>query len=94
MSHAGVPGLSTVLARVHLCVMSAIMTNRCECSQISHEINTLPFLGCLPKPNGDYDIDIETDDWISYYAVVNKDFGHSFGPPLTITGTCNSESHV
>ncbi|KAF4765437.1 hypothetical protein HAV15_003257 [Penicillium sp. str.  len=40
--------------------------------------------------NGDYDIDIETDDWVSYYAVVKKDFGDSFGPPLTITGICNS----
>lgn len=44
--------------------------------------------------NGDYDIDIETDDCILYYAVVKKDFGDSFGPPLTITGICNSENHV
>ena len=44
--------------------------------------------------SGDYDIDVETDDWESYYAVVKKDFGSSFGPPLTITGICQSENHV
>ncbi|KAJ5882693.1 uncharacterized protein N7473_011127 [Penicillium subrubescens] len=44
--------------------------------------------------SGDYDIDVETDDWASYYAVVKKDFGSSFGPPLTITGICQSEVHA
>jgi hypothetical protein len=39
---------------------------------------------------GDYDIDVETDDCESYIGVVKKDFGTEFGPPLTITGICNS----
>ncbi|KAJ5959467.1 uncharacterized protein N7479_006617 [Penicillium vulpinum] len=43
---------------------------------------------------GDYEIDIETEDRMSYYAVVKKDFGSSFGPPLTMTGECNSQEHV
>lgn len=44
--------------------------------------------------SSDYDVDIETDDWTSYYAVVKKDFGSSFGPPLTMTGMHNSEDQV
>jgi hypothetical protein len=40
--------------------------------------------------NGDYDLDVETDDWVAYACVVNKDFGSHFGPPLTMTGLCNS----
>ncbi|KAI7977207.1 hypothetical protein EIK77_005412 [Talaromyces pinophilus] len=43
---------------------------------------------------GDYDIDVETDDWISYYAVVKRDYGTSFGSPLTITGICRSQDHA
>lgn len=43
---------------------------------------------------GDYDVDVETDDWTSYYAVVKRDYGTSFGPPLTITGICHSEDHA
>jgi hypothetical protein len=36
----------------------------------------------------DYDIDIETDDWENYSCIVKRDFGLSFGPPLTITSLC------
>ncbi|EED18754.1 hypothetical protein TSTA_124730 [Talaromyces stipitatus ATCC 10500] len=43
---------------------------------------------------GDYDIDIESDDWETYYAVVKRDDGTSFGPPLTMTGVCQSEEHT
>ena len=43
---------------------------------------------------GDYDIDIETDDWISYMAIVKRDFGTSLGPPLTMTGLCRSSDHA
>lgn len=42
--------------------------------------------------NGDYDLDIETDDWVDYCCHVKKDFGTSFGPPLTMTGLCRSEN--
>jgi hypothetical protein len=42
----------------------------------------------------DYDLDLETDDWITYWAVVKKDLGTSFGPPLTMTGACDSEDHA
>lgn len=38
----------------------------------------------------DYDIDLETDDWVNYACVVKKDFGSSFGPPLTTTSLCPS----
>ena len=38
----------------------------------------------------DYDIDLETDDWVDYACVVKKDFGSSFGPPLTMTSLCPS----
>jgi len=39
---------------------------------------------------GDYDIDVEIDDWVAYYAVVKRDFGTCVGPPLTMTGPCSS----
>ncbi|EGD95582.1 hypothetical protein TESG_03055 [Trichophyton tonsurans CBS 112818] len=42
----------------------------------------------------DYDIDLETDDNTMYWAVVRKDFGTSFGPPLFVTSMCNSENHA
>ncbi|OBT39665.1 hypothetical protein VE00_10680 [Pseudogymnoascus sp. WSF 3629] len=42
----------------------------------------------------DYDLDLETDDWVTYTYVVRKDFGSHFGPPLTMTGICNSETHA
>lgn len=42
----------------------------------------------------DYDFDLETDDWVTYAYVVRKDFGSRFGPPLTMTGICNSETHA
>lgn len=44
--------------------------------------------------NADYDLDIETDDWETYACVVKKDFGSHFGPPLTMTGICNSEEQA
>jgi hypothetical protein len=43
---------------------------------------------------GDYDLDVETDDWVTYWAVVKKDLGTSFGPPLTMTGACGSDGHA
>lgn len=43
---------------------------------------------------GDYDIDIETDDWTLYMAIVKRDFGISLGPPLTMTGLCRSSNHA
>ncbi|KAJ5267675.1 hypothetical protein N7478_010483 [Penicillium angulare] len=44
--------------------------------------------------NGAYDLDLETDDWQTFWAIVKKDFGTYFGPPLTITGICRSENHA
>lgn len=44
--------------------------------------------------NGDYDLDIERDDWETFWAVVRKDFGTSFGRPLTLTRICRSEEHA
>jgi hypothetical protein len=44
--------------------------------------------------NYDYELDIETDDWEVYQCIVRKDFGSSFGPPLTMTGLCNSEDEA
>ncbi|KAJ9195779.1 hypothetical protein DTO164E3_6614 [Paecilomyces variotii] len=41
---------------------------------------------------GDYDIDLETDDYTTYWALVKRDFGTKFGPPLTMTGLCGSEN--
>ncbi|KAF4616250.1 hypothetical protein G7Y89_g15156 [Cudoniella acicularis] len=40
--------------------------------------------------DSEYDIDFETDDYIHYHAVVKKDYGLSFGSPLTITSLCPS----
>lgn len=39
----------------------------------------------------EYDLDIETDDFVNYACVVKKDFGTAFGPPLTMTSLCRSE---
>ncbi|OHF00792.1 hypothetical protein CORC01_03866 [Colletotrichum orchidophilum] len=39
----------------------------------------------------EYDLDCETDDYIHFSYVVKRDFGTSFGPPLTMTGPCGSE---
>jgi hypothetical protein len=44
--------------------------------------------------DADYDLDVETDDWVTYSCIVKKDFGSHFGPPLTMTGICNSEEHA
>ncbi|KAH6953794.1 hypothetical protein BKA56DRAFT_604393 [Ilyonectria sp. MPI-CAGE-AT-0026] len=43
---------------------------------------------------GDYDIEIETDDWVVYQGFVRKDFGTEFGPVLTGTLPCNSSDHA
>jgi hypothetical protein len=40
--------------------------------------------------DSDYDLDLETDDWVNHVYIVKKDFGLSFGPPLTMTGLCPS----
>jgi hypothetical protein len=39
----------------------------------------------------EYDLSIETDDYINYLGYVKKDFGLSFGPVLTLTSFCHSE---
>jgi len=39
---------------------------------------------------GDYDLDIYADDYEYYSCWVKRDFGLSFGPPLTGTGLCSS----
>ncbi|RFU32614.1 hypothetical protein B7463_g3747, partial [Scytalidium lignicola] len=44
--------------------------------------------------DGDYELDIETDDWDTWYCFVRKDFGLHFGPPLTMTGMCNSQKQA
>jgi hypothetical protein len=38
----------------------------------------------------EYDLDIETDDYVNYTCHVKKDFGDSFGLPLTMTSLCHS----
>ncbi|KAG4442225.1 hypothetical protein IFR05_002274 [Cadophora sp. M221] len=40
--------------------------------------------------DGDYDLDLETDDWVEYACAVKRDYGTSFGPLLTMTGLCHS----
>lgn len=42
----------------------------------------------------DYDLEIETDDWVSYMVIARKDLGTSFGPPLAVTGLCNSKEQA
>jgi hypothetical protein len=44
--------------------------------------------------DADYELDVETDDWVTYTCVVRKDLGLHFGPPLTMTGICNSEEQA
>ncbi|KAH8816320.1 hypothetical protein F5884DRAFT_852763 [Xylogone sp. PMI_703] len=44
--------------------------------------------------DGVYDFDIETDDYITWFGYVKKDFGLDLGPPLTMTGLCNSEDRA
>lgn len=41
--------------------------------------------------NCEYDVDLETDDYVNYVCIVRKDFGLSFGSPLTMTSLCPSE---
>jgi len=41
--------------------------------------------------NYEYDLEIETDDYVDYMCHVKKDFGDSFGSPLTMTSLCPSE---
>ena len=38
----------------------------------------------------EYDLDIETDDYVHYTCHVKKDFGDRFGPPLAMTAVCRS----
>lgn len=38
----------------------------------------------------EYDLDLETDDYVNYACTVKRDFGTSFGPPLTMTSLCPS----
>lgn len=38
----------------------------------------------------EYDLDIETDDYVNYICFVKKDYGTSFGSPLTMTCVCRS----
>jgi hypothetical protein len=40
--------------------------------------------------DSEYDLEMETDDYVHYYCFVRKDFGSSFGPILTMTNVCNS----
>jgi hypothetical protein len=40
--------------------------------------------------DSDYDLEIETDDWEFYSCHVRKDFGDSYGAPLTMTSLCPS----
>jgi hypothetical protein len=44
--------------------------------------------------DADYDLDLETDDWVAFVCVVKKDLGSHFGPPLTMTGLCNSKEQA
>lgn len=44
--------------------------------------------------DGDYDIDVETDDWTTYYGYIKRDFGLSYGPLLLMTAGCRSPDHV
>lgn len=43
---------------------------------------------------GDYDINIETDDYETFWAVLRKEFDNELGPVLTITGLCDSPEHT
>jgi len=43
---------------------------------------------------GEYDIDIETDDYVNYICYVKRDFGNAFGPPLTVTAVCSSSEQA
>ncbi|EXJ84101.1 hypothetical protein A1O3_04768 [Capronia epimyces CBS 606.96] len=38
----------------------------------------------------DYNLEIETDDHVNYTCHVQKDFGDSYGPPLTMTSLCRT----
>ncbi|KAL3455661.1 hypothetical protein BJX64DRAFT_294839 [Aspergillus heterothallicus] len=38
-----------------------------------------------------YELEIEADDWETWWALVRRDYGSSYGGPLTITGICSSE---
>lgn len=43
---------------------------------------------------GDYDIDVEHDDWEFYQAFVRRYYGTSLGFPLLMTSIHNSEDRV
>lgn len=55
-----------------------------QCQRIEANCKTIWGNDC------EYDLDIETDDYVNYRCLVKKDFGDSFGPPLTITSLCRS----
>ncbi len=38
---------------------------------------------------GDYDLDVETDDWVNWNASVKRDYMY-YGPLLTMTSCCHS----
>jgi hypothetical protein len=40
---------------------------------------------------GTYDLELEADDWETWWALVRRDYGSSYGGPLTMTGICSSE---
>jgi hypothetical protein len=40
--------------------------------------------------DGNYELDIETDNWMDWYCYVRKDYGLSFGDLLWMAGPCNS----
>ncbi|KAJ0419724.1 hypothetical protein BJY00DRAFT_313645 [Aspergillus carlsbadensis] len=40
---------------------------------------------------GSYDLEVEADDWETWWALVRRDYGSSYGGPLTMTGICSSE---
>jgi len=37
-----------------------------------------------------HDLEIETDDHVNFMCHMERDLGHSFGPPLTMTSFCYS----
>jgi len=38
----------------------------------------------------EYDLEIDTDDYLNYMCHVKRDLGDSYGPPLTMTSLCYS----
>ncbi|KAL2837124.1 hypothetical protein BJY01DRAFT_251639 [Aspergillus pseudoustus] len=40
---------------------------------------------------GNYELEAEADDWETWWVLVRRDYGSSYGGPLTITEICSSE---